>query len=312
MKPPVPVFALGVPGLVLLDYAGPMEALRLAGFSLHPVACDPRVDTSLGLALEGFAPLPETLPDGALVLVPGCRDVDAVLASGHGRMLVDWLRRVARPEVTIACVCVGALIAARAGLLAGRRCTTHFTRCSDLELLSPSARVIPDQIFVEDGPLLTSAGITAGIDLALHLIARFAGAQVAVDVARALVVYMRRHGASPQLSPWLDYRNHLHAGIHRIQDRIAADPGAPLQLRELAVQAHLSPRHLTRVFRQHTGISVMGYQQRLRLALAQALLAEGGRSMDRVAESVGLGSARALRRLWSRHLPGTPSTALQL
>ncbi|SBT09290.1 Transcriptional regulator, AraC family (fragment) [Candidatus Accumulibacter aalborgensis] len=201
----------------------------------------------------------------------------------------------------------GALLLAAAGLLDGRRCTTHHSLIAALQAAAPAAKVEENRVFVEDGPVLTSAGITTGIDLALHLIERHAGAELAGRVARRQVVYQRRGGNDPQISPWLAHRNHLHPAVHRAQDAIAQDPARSWSLEELAGCAHVSARHLTRLFAEHAGISVVGYQQRLRVARARELLVDRQLSVEHVAELAGFASARDFRRVWQRYEGGAPS-----
>lgn len=177
----------------------------------------------------------------------------------------------------------------------------------ELASLAPTARVLENRLYVTDRERWTSAGITAGIDLALHLISELAGAQVAVAVARYLVVYLRRAGSDPQLSPWLEGRNHLHPAVHRVQDAITAEPGRPWTLRDLARIANASPRHLSRVFSQQTGMGVNFYVNRLRVALAERLVGDTHLSMEGVAEGAGFNSARQLRRVWGKHNGLPPS-----
>ncbi|PVM92320.1 AraC family transcriptional regulator [Caulobacter radicis] len=318
----IPVYVVLPPRTLLLDVAGPMEVLRRAamepgapGFSVRYVAARPMIDSSVGLALTGLAPLPDALPDGAMVVVSG--NVDQVLG-GSGptdqdaadeEAIVVWLARVVRPGVTLACICSGALLAARAGLLAGKACTTHHVCIEDLTRLAPSARVLEDRLFVEDGERLTSAGITSGVDLMLHLVARLRGPALAVSIARQMVVYLRRGPADPQLSPWLEGRNHVHPAVHRVQDAIAADPARDWSLEALADLAAASPRHLSRLFNAHAGMNLTDYVNRLRLALASEMLSATRLDMESVAERAGFASTRQLRRVWRRHHPTPPKAA---
>src|SRR5439155_1994917 len=156
------------------------------------------------------------------------------------------------------------------------------------------------RIFVDAGAICTSAGITAGIDLALYLIEQYAGPGIAQTVARDLVVYLRRTGNDPQLSPWLAHRNHLHPTVHRVQDAISRAPERAWALSDLARRAHTSVRNLTRLFRQHTGTTIVLYQQRIRIAYARQLLENPRNSLERVAQRVGLSSARSVRRAWAK------------
>ena len=319
----VPVLVVVPPRALLLDVAGPVEVLRKANLLQDRVRFDvsyagpmPSVRSSIALELAGIAPLPAALPRGALVVVAGSADVvigsDAPCGPEGGAAeaaIVAWLAASIGPDHTLVSICSGALLAARAGLLDGRACTTHHASCAELARLAPRARVLENRLYVEDGPCLTSAGITAGIDLMLHLVAQRVGPACAVAVARHLVVYQRRAGADPQLSPWLDGRNHLHPAIHRVQDAIAADPARPWSLRSLGALAHASPRHLSRLFNDSAGMSVTDYVNRLRVALARELL-EGTRlDMEAVAERCGYGSTRQLRRAWGRVHALPPSAA---
>jgi transcriptional regulator GlxA family with amidase domain len=212
----------------------------------------------------------------------------------------------------VASVCAGALLAARAGLLDGYDCTTHHSVCAELEALAPAARVLENRLYVEDGTRLSSAGITAGTDLMLHLVARECGPAVAATIARHLVVYLRRSGADPQLSPWLEGRNHIHPAVHRAQDAVAADPARDWSLDALARVANASPRHLSRLFNEHAGMSLPDYVNRLRVALAGELLGHTRLDMERVAERSGFASARQLRRAWSRSHATPPQAARTL
>ncbi|HVJ61610.1 MAG TPA: helix-turn-helix domain-containing protein [Tahibacter sp.] len=278
------------PDLVLLDFAGAAEAFRLAAQGGAPLRLRYAAtavgvaNTSLGIGLTGFA------------------------ARG-GKEIAEWLRRVVAPsDCTLACICAGALLAGRAGLLAGRRCTTHHSLVNILREVAPDADVLDSRVFVEDGGLFTSAGITAGIDLALHLIATLASPRLSAEVARELVVYLRRAPDDPALSPWIEGRNHMDARVHAVQDHLIREPERDWSLDELARVGHMSVRTLTRRFREMAGASVHDYHARLRVALARQALAAGA-SVEAAAMQAGLGSARQLRRLWSAHEGGTPGAS---
>ncbi len=310
----IPVFVVVPPRVLLLDVAGPIEVLRKANleqdlvrFVPHFVGPAATAASSIGLAVAGIAPLPDVVPEGALVVVSGSAAVplgfeppDQERDQAQEAEVVDWLRRAIRPGVRLVTICSGALLAARAGLLDGHDCTTHHACCSELRDLAPRARVLENRLYVEDGERLSSAGITAGIDLMLHLVADYAGPAAAVAAARYLVVYLRRGGADPQLSPWLEGRNHIHPVLHRAQDAVAGDPARDWTLAELAAVAATSPRTLSRLFSVHAGMSVTEYVNRLRIALARELLSEGRIDVETVAERSGFASARQFRRAWGR------------
>lgn len=309
----IPVYVVVPPHVLLLDVAGPMEVLRKANlqqhavhFTVNYVGPSSRVRSSIGLDVTGVEPLPEELPDGALVVISGAADLplggtptrdDNALLEAE---IVAWLKGAIRPGIRLASICSGALLAARAGLLDGFECTTHHETVAELARLAPAARIRENRLYVEDGERLTSAGITAGIDLMLHVVAQRAGHATAVAVARYLVVYLRRGGSDPQISPWLEGRNHIHPAIHRAQDAVAADPARDWSVGALARVAAASPRNLSRLFNEHAGMSVTEYVNRMRIALARELVTQSRLDMESVAERSGFASARQFRRAWNR------------
>lgn len=310
---PLHIYLVLTPNVLMLDYAGPAEALRMARDMGAPIAlhaCGPQGDipTSLNTGLTGLEALPSALPERSLVLVVGNSNEAVDYATDAARTVVHWLKALP-PDTRLASICSGALLLAQAGCLDGRHCTTHHTLIADLQALAPRAQVVSDRIFVDDGEVLTSAGITTGIDLALYLIEQEAGAELAAHVARRLVMYQRRGTHDPQVSPWLAHRNHMHPAVHRAQDAVAREPQRNWTLAELASVACVSPRHLTRLFAQHAGISVVVYQQQLRITRAKQLLAQHGWPVERVAEACGFASARDLRRVWRKYEPGSPASA---
>lgn len=226
--------------------------------------------------------------------------------------VLAWLREAHAVGAHVASICTGAFVLGRAGLLAGRQCTTHWTRVDDLRTGFPAARVLTNRLFVDDGPVTTSAGIASGIDMALSMVERRHGPLVAAAVAREMVVYLRRDGSHHQQSIYLDYRTHLHPGVHRVQDWLIAHPGEHATLEGLAQLAAMSPRNLTRAFRQATGISVQDFRTRLRLELARDLLHDPGMTIEAVAARCGFESARQLRRLWKEAFGTAPSAARSL
>ncbi len=314
------ILAVLPPRLLLLDLAGPLEVLRIAGALQDQVAFEvsyasPRDGTrcSIGLDLGGASPLPDSIEDGTLVFLPGsvARGLtpwpDAAGDAAAEHAIVAWLRATIRPAHTLVMVCEGALLAARAGLLDGYACTTHHASCGKLAAATPLARVLENRLFVEDRNRLSSAGVTAGIDLMLHLVAGWCGPSVAVAVARSLVVYLRRSPNDPQLSPWLEGRNHLHPAVHRAQDAITADPARDWSLTELGHASGASARNLSRLFMAHTGMTVTTAVNRARVALVHDLLERTGLSMEQVAERAGFSSARHMRRIWQHYHAHSPS-----
>ncbi|MDI6936062.1 AraC family transcriptional regulator, partial [Serratia sp. Se-PFBMAAmG] len=227
---PQPVYFLVLPGVMALDLTGPAETLQLADgfFALHYIGPQASVRCSTGMTIADIAPLPEQLPDNSLLVVPGVYDSKVWFDTAPAAAARAWLRSqqsaIQSKRITLVCICSGALLSAQAGLLNGVQCTTHHDVLPRLKAAAPEALVKDNRVFVEDHGIWTSAGITAGIDLALHMINRLCGAPQALKVAREMVVWFRRSGDDPQLSPWLRYRNHLHPAIHRAQDVMIAHP----------------------------------------------------------------------------------------
>lgn len=322
----IDVLFIVLPDTLLLDLAGPAEAFRLANqalarrgqparFHLRYAGPAPQARSSVGLMLAELAPLPEAFerPTWTVLLGrPG--EAPRVLQRQRAWLATrQWLVRQMPPVLArtayaapsphrLLTVCVGALLAADAGLLAGRRCTTHHELLDDLARIAPTAQVLANQVWVEDGALFTSAGITAGIDLALHCIARECGEALAASVAQVMVAATRRGAAAPQLSPLLAHRDHLHPAVHRVQEAVAQRPGDDWSAEALAAVAHVTPRHLARLFRQHTGLSPRGYVEHVRAALARQALARGA-SAPQAAALAGFSSDRQWRRARGRTQP---------
>ncbi|WP_025122230.1 MULTISPECIES: GlxA family transcriptional regulator [unclassified Serratia (in: enterobacteria)] len=298
------VYFLMLPNVLLLDVSGPAEVLRLSGqFQLHYVSPVPQITCSIGMTISQLAPLPQEWDEGDILVIPGVADSARYFANDEAALARTWLQTLrpalAQRQFDLVCVCSGALLAAQAGLLDGYHCTTHHAVIERLRQQAPAALVKENRIFVEDRGVFTSAGITAGIDLALHLVNQHCGADRALEVAREMVVYFRRSGDDPQLSPWLRHRNHLHPAVHRAQDVMAAEPEAEWSVPQVAEKAHVSSRHLARLFRLHIGISVREYHEQLRLAVAQQRLQQGY-GLEKAALTAGFSSGRQLRRAQQR------------
>ena len=323
----IPVFVVVPPRLLLLDIAGPLEVLRQANrvqdsvrFEVMYVGPQATQQTSIGITLSAIEPLPRELTPGSWIVLGG--DVEQVMRcrgktdpgkspadAEAERAIVNWLQATIRPGHKLISICTGALIVARAGLLDGYACTTHYLSYQELAEIAPKARILENRLYVVDGERYSSAGITAGIDLMLHLVHQCTDQSCALAVARYLLVYLRRSGSDPQLSPWLEGRNHIHPAVHRAQDAIAADLTKSWNLAALARVAGASDRHLSRLFHEHVGMSIPEYSNRLRVAYAQELLRETRIDMERVAEQSGFNSTRQLRRAWRRLHKTTPREA---
>ena len=179
--------------------------------------------------------------------------------------------------------------------------------CEELAAIAPKAKVLENRLYVEDRDRYSSAGILAGVDLMLHIVGRITDESCSAAIARYLVMYLRRGGADPQLSPWLEGRNHIHPTVHRVQDAISHDPAKPGPCMDL----HGSPARVIATSRdcstKYAGMSITDYRNRLRVTLAHELLSQTRLDIEHVAERAGFGSTRQLRRTWRRQYGTTPS-----
>ena len=317
-RPDAPIDAVFLlqPRALLLDLAGPAEALRLANqalqrrglapaFRLRYVAARPEAQSSVGLAIMGLEALPEALPPGSWLFLLGCRHMQPGETAPDSAERADqlrtlrWVHEVGTALLEdggrVVTICSGALLAAEAGLLPQRRCTTHHELLDELRQRAPTAEVVDNRVFVLDGPLASSAGITAGIDLTLHLIQTRCGDAVAAGVAQTMVVYLRRNPQDPELSPLLAHRHHLHPALHRVQDAICAHPAEDWSLDRMADVAHVTPRHLGRLFGEHAGTTPLRYLQSIRLELAERARQQGA-SLAEAAQGAGFSSEQQWRR----------------
>ena len=324
---PIDVLFVVVPHTLLLDVAGPAEAFRLANwhrelrglpprFHLRFASTAPAQQTSVGLSIGGLEPLPEELGESTWVVVVGQptkhlgEPAPEVLAAARwlNERLRDALQEAGASGQRLVTICSGTLLAARAGLLGGRRCTTHHELLRELRALAPRAKVIDNRVFVVDGPLASSAGITAGIDVALHLIAEECGDGLAASVAEDMVVYLRRSDRDPEQSPFRLHRGHLHTTVHRVQDAILNEPDRDWNMPALAKAGHTTERHLLRLFLEHARVSPLQYLQAIRLERARQSLANGA-SVTEAAEFAGFRSDLQMRRAWSKQWGGSPRDA---
>ena len=323
----IDVLFVVLPHSLLLDIAGPAEAFRLANqhrerrglparFRLRFAAPNGTQATSVGLSIAGLEPLPESLSPSTWVVVVGQPTEFLNDRTPGVTRTANWLRtrlgeslREDSGQHRLVTVCSGTLLAARAGLLGRRRCTTHHELIDALRALAPQADVVGNRVFVVDGPVSSSAGITAGIDLALHLIAEECGEALAASVANDMVVYVRRSDRDPEQSPFHLNRGHLHSTVHRVQNAIVKEPERDWNMTALARAGHTTERHLLRLFVEHARVSPLQYLQTIRLERARQAL-EHGASVTRAAEVAGFRSDLQMRRAWNKHWGGSPRDAL--
>jgi len=295
-------------GVQSLDVTGPLEVftgaeqhtpgtyhVRTASLEGGPVR------TSSGLAL---------VPDGALTAMP---DPDTLLVpGGQGTRgpdprLTDWLRAHGPRARRLVSVCTGAILLAAAGLLDGRRATTHWAYCDKLARDHPAVTVDPDPIYVRDGYIATSAGVTSGIDLALALVEEDLDREVALTVARHLVVFLRRPGNQAQFSAQLAAQTARRDPLREVQRWITEHPAGDLTVESLAARARLSPRHFARAFREETGTTPGRYVDRVRLEHARRLLEDTCDGVEEISRASGYGTPEAMRRAFVRALGTAPA-----
>jgi transcriptional regulator GlxA family with amidase domain len=297
----IPVFD----GLQSLDLTGPLEVFAHAGgyaITTASLGGGP-VRTTSGLRLAADTDLRGiSTTELDLLLVPG-----GTGARRRDPELVGWIRDHATDARMIASVCTGAFLLAEAGILAGKTVTTHWARAALLAEQYPDLIVAPDPIFIRDGDIATSAGITAGIDLALALVEDDLGRDRALDVARQLVVFLRRPGSQSQFSAQLEVQAATREPLRDVQHWVAEHPAADLSVETLAQRASLSPRHFARAFAAETGMTPGRYVDKTRLEAARRHLEDTAASVEQTARACGYGTPEAMRRAFMRTLGVSPA-----
>jgi transcriptional regulator GlxA family with amidase domain len=307
------VVFLVLPSVQLLDLAGPAQvfdtARRLgASYLLSFCATTDEICSAQHLHLSRLERLPDIVP-GDLILIPGCSDIPLPTEELLDASSKAWLQASHQAGAEIASICTGAAALGEAGLLHKRRCTTHWAFVSQLQARYPTAQVLEGVLYVHDQRITTSAGVASGIDMALWLLEQEYGPCFTAEVARRLVVYLRRSGLTPQASVYLDYRAHLDPCVHKVQDWLVEHSTEAATLPDLARVAQISERSLTRAFKAATGITPRQYQQLLRLEFAAQLMNESDFSLETIAVKSGFGDPRHFRRVWHQHFGTAPSSA---
>ena len=308
---PKVIHVLAFAKVQLLDVTGPLQVFASANDIVRqqglPAPYAPTVIASGGGAVmssAGLAMLAEPLPQTAsdtLIIAGGW----GVYEAAQDPALVSWVRSHATLCRRVSSVCTGAFLLAASGWLDGRRVVTHWTRCAQLARQHPQLRVEPDPIFINDGPVWTSAGVTAGIDLALAMVEQDLGREMAMEVARQLVVFLKRPGGQSQFSVTLSLQkkgnrfDELHAWI---SENLPLDLGIPT----LAAQAGMSERSFVRHYRADTGQTPARAIESIRVETARRLLSDTGVPIKRVAMQCGFGSEETLRRSFLRAMGVTP------
>ncbi|WP_190131656.1 DJ-1/PfpI family protein [Streptomyces mashuensis] len=298
-------------GVQLLDVAGPLDVfdraaaeadagyrVRLASVGGRSVATS--ADAHLGVSAD-LARVRK--PPDTLMVAGGW----GYAAAAGDRDLLRHVRRLATGARRTGSVCTGAFVLAEAGLLDGRRATTHWAHCAELANGYPAVSVEPDAIFVRDGEVVTSAGVTAGIDLTLALLEDDLGPEVARAVAKFLVVFMQRPGGQSQFSTFTRPDSPRNTALRALVEDIDADPSGDLSVPALAGRLGMSRRHFSRLFSQQVGISPGAYVERARVAVARALLESSADGVDGIAAQCGFGTVETMRRAFVRETGVSPA-----
>jgi transcriptional regulator GlxA family with amidase domain len=304
-------------GVQSLDVTGPLEVLagaqrlleatgrRERGYELQLVSRDGRpLRTSSGLTIAPDAPLGETARNLDTLIVPGGIGQEQ---AARDEATVAWIARTSAAARRTASVCTGAFLLARAGLLDGRRATTHWSAAEELQRRHPEVLVDPDPIFVRDGSIWTSAGVTAGMDLALALVEEDLDRDAALLIARHLVLFLRRPGNQSQFSATLASQQPRREPLREAQRLVLEDVAGDHRVEAMAARAHMSPRNFARAFAVETGLTPARYVERVRLEAARRCLEDTGEPIAAIAASCGFGTAETMRRAFLRALGVGPT-----
>lgn len=306
------VVVLAYDGVQSLDAIGPVEvfdvanrygitpqyAVELIGPSAAPIV------TSSGITITPARGIDDGRQPVDTFVVAGGNGVEALI---EDTALLDSVRRIARRSRRVASVCTGAFVLAEAGLLDGRRVTTHWGSCRRLARRYPKLNVDPEPIFVRDGDMYTSAGVTAGIDLCLALVEEDHGRELALSVARQLVVFLKRPGGQAQFSSHLSTQIAERDVLAEVQSWVADHLDEDLSVARLAARAAMSPRHFAREFRSETGVTPARFVERARVEQARRRLEDSGAGIEEIAHDCGFGTPETMRRAFMRALWVGPS-----
>jgi transcriptional regulator GlxA family with amidase domain len=308
MKPKRIVFVC-FPDFQALDVFGPSEVFSVARrfngtpYTIELVAVEPTVVTSSGVPVTMHSTLADcTGPIDTLLIAGG----DAAIEAQRNGALISWLRAAAPRSRRVGSVCTGSFLLARAGLLDGRRATSHWGACDALARRYPLVSVDPDPIFVRDGNVYTSAGVTAGIDMALALLEEDHGAEVARKVAQQLVLFLKRSGGQSQFSAALASQPAEREPLRELQAWLSDHLDTDLSVPALADRACMSPRNFARAFKHEVGMTPAAYVESLRVERARVLLETTQAQVDDVASRCGFGTVETMRRSFRRRLGVSP------
>jgi transcriptional regulator GlxA family with amidase domain len=317
---PLRIALLAFDDAQVLDVTGPLEVFGRASrwlkeergatndrYTLELISAHgPTLRSSSGLRLVADSVLPRRGPGGTFdtLLIAGGRGVRHVAEDAR---VLSWVQAQAPRVRRLASVCTGAFVLAAAGLLDGRRAVTHWSECEQLARLHPRVTVEKDPIFVRDGHVYTSAGVTAGMDLALALVEEDCGRDVAMAVARELVLFLRRPGGQSQFSAQLSAQTAEREPLKDLQAWMADHPGDDLRIPALARRAAMSERHFRRAFTAEVGCPPARFVEQVRVEAARRALEETADGVDAIAARVGFGTSESMRRAFTRVLHASPT-----
>ncbi len=302
----------------MMDLAGPLQVFYEAGqlgghrHRIRYVQAHDTVQTEQGLVLADLEQISQLVTrQGDLICVPGidfssfqAGVLDAAIATCR-----SWLREQYRQGTLVASICSGALILAKMGMLDRVQCTTHWKCIPYLRQQFPKAQVLENRLYCFDRNIYTSAGMTAGIDMALALIEKWDTPLVAARVAQEMVINVRRPETNEQRNTFLNFKNHFHSQVYRAQETLASRLDARYTIADLARDMHMSDRHLARLFKDHTGETIQTYRTRVRLERGEQLLRHSEKSVKEIAVACGFDNARHFARIWKQHHGATPGAS---
>jgi transcriptional regulator GlxA family with amidase domain len=305
------VVIVAFPKVQTLDVNGPAEVFSTAtqlsdkgGYSVEVVTARPGPLPTSSVALYPDRTIEQCKGPIDTLVVAGGRGVHAAV---EDEQLVDWIRSAARRSRRVTSVCTGAFLLAKAGLLDGRRATTHWASCSLLADRFPEIEVEADPIFVRDGNVTTSAGVTSGMDLALALVEEDLGREVALETARWLVVFVKRPGGQAQFSAQLGAQMADRRPLRELQEWLPDNLDEDLSVPALANRASMSERHFARAFRDETGMTPAAYVEAARIERARIFLDSGDLPVETIARETGFGTVETMRRAFRRRVGVSPA-----
>ncbi len=311
LKKYVDIYFLLMPRIHLLDFSGPAQAIyeaksQGAKINVHYVSADMQVLSAQGISFSTLKPLPDLLPLNTIVIACASQFSDKLYQDKSSLRTIEWLRKTPDNTTKIVGICTGAFALGAAGWLDKKVCTTHYRFINDLRRLVPKANVVSDRIFIQDGQIYTTAGVTAGIDLILSIIEEIDSLKTSVQVAKDLMVCRRRLSSDPQISKYLLFQEHNSAFVRSIQEYIEVNIENRITLVDISNRFRVSTRHIQREFKDVTGITISQYINNIRIKKVKNYL-DLGSTIEFAAYKAGFTQTSALRLAWKKKYGSLPS-----